>query len=64
MNMHESLTLTPTTSPWERLAGYNWYAECSCHNPDAEGVGRADVLAASVEDVYAWHDDHKTLFTR
>ena len=45
--------------------GWMWTATCTCHNPDGEGVGRADFTAetpyqavsAWLDHVAAQHDD-------
>ena len=37
--------------------GRTWFMECSCHNPDGEGVGRADFYADTlVEAINLWAD--------
>lgn len=47
------------TSGYERSAGFKFYGECSCHNPDGNGEGRQDYLAATREEIEASHDDHR-----
>lgn len=47
------------TSGYERMAGLNFYGECSCHNPDGNGDGRQDYLGATREEVEEAHDEHR-----
>lgn len=36
---------------------YPWVATCSCHNPDSEGIGRADFGGdTALEAVQAWQE--------
>lgn len=39
-------------------AGYRFYGECECHDPDGYGVGRCDAIAATREEIEEWHEDH------
>lgn len=47
------------TSGYERSAGLNFYGECSCHNPDGNGDGRQDYLAATRDEIEDTHDEHR-----
>jgi hypothetical protein len=39
-----------------------WTATCSCHNPDGEGVGRADFQGdTATEAVAAWEEHSRTV---
>lgn len=40
-------------------ADHQWIAECTCHNPDGDGDGRADFYGATAaEAVNNWLDHH------
>lgn len=35
-----------------------WYGLCECHNPDGDGVGRADFWGDTPQDVVDLHWEH------
>lgn len=55
---HELVELQETDA-YPRMAGLNFYAECTCHNPDGNGDGRCDFWAATVEEIQDMHHDHR-----
>jgi hypothetical protein len=36
-----------------------WVATCSCHNPDGDGVGRADFVGETAHEAYVYWEEHR-----
>lgn len=57
MNENHKLTIEEVNG-YERVAGYRYYGECSCHNPDGNGYGRQDYLGITREHIELSHFEH------
>jgi hypothetical protein len=52
------------TSGYERSAGFKFYGECTCHNPDGNGDGRQDYLGYTREEIEDAHENHRQVIIK